>query len=679
MIDTGLIRRNAKKVIIFLIFLSFFSVNLFNIILVKANASTTALTIYGYYTKSASDYRTSSSNNFPSTVSYSNNGYYGTLYEGGSYVFSGEAPKQTGSIVVDTVTLHHAVHELSWGKVIDGVITNDGWEAIPSPAYESYFSRGYVQVASGMEDYQSGAVDNSGARYLAYSCYEWAKLEKREPTYSGDTRVWRNDYEGTVSKSYVKYVLDAVITTNIQEKMFTGNEYTFDVKAKNTSDKTWNPSDNIAALKTSGTFPLPNNKLEIPKNVSIAPGESYTWNITMKAPSPGKYNVKFQMNQLGEGNFGNLTDNNINVYSYPSNGNISVNKYDYKENNNIYWVKNKNDCEVLTDGYLNFASENYPDRNYLSLAKDGDVNSNALTYYSDVNGTYHKDGNESIFKFSDKNKSYTYNNQNRNYLKSTHSLSAINEGSVKLYFYNTILIDNVEYPSNMQDSGIWLKVDGTAPTGTVLADMDSDTYDISVDVRNVTDNGGSGVKEVFAMYYNANNKQNGKVRRNLSLKNGNWVDNVNSSALFNDDIEVEIYAVDNVGNQRLLDSKILYRFNVKATIVPYNDKSYSGSKPTLKRGQKGVIKIATTGEPTQLQITFSNDLLEQDNSLNATIDLQPKKQLITEYEFIVPLYSDMKDYAVNVKAIKGNRTKEVNPQFIVNDSIIDNLRTRRKY
>jgi len=39
----------------------------------------------------------------------------------------------------------------------------------------------------------------------------------------------------------------------------------------------------------------------------------------------------------------------------------------------------------------------------------------------------------------------------------------------------------------------------------------------------------------------------------------------------------------------------------------------------------------------------------------------------------------MKDYTVNVNAIKGNRTKEVNPQFIVNDSITDNLRTRRKY
>lgn len=294
-------------------------------------SSTTAVNVYKTDYKGVSTYLTSSYNSFPSSILYplDSQGFSGYYYpSGSSYVISGSAPTVIGQQLIEQRLIYHAVHETQYSHWYTDPVTNTGgpvkddFNAIASPDYTSLWTSGmgWRQLSSQQVDWVEFLPDYSGARYLAYEAYENALVARYADIYSADTRVWQQNYSGTVSHTYLNYVLDAEVTTNMPSKMCKGSTYTFYITAKNTGTNTWTSTSNIY-LEKKGTFPMPTSFL-LPNGVSVKPNESYTWNITVVAPDTGTYTAIYQMKQTGQGYFGNVSNNNITVVEFNVTANV---------------------------------------------------------------------------------------------------------------------------------------------------------------------------------------------------------------------------------------------------------------------------------------------------------------------------------------------------------------------
>jgi hypothetical protein len=173
---------------------------------VTVNVSNGAYTRYTTtsYTPSRvqTDYRTSSIDSFVSSISYNSGGYSGTLNKNGSsYVTSGSytpAQSKTG---------------YAYGGqtgCADWIWTSSGWSSggtyFPSPGSVSYNQDGYSGTLSNTR-VMPGAYGSAKPSYNGTSFGQTATTctGYREIEYSGtvtkpssDTRVWRQDYSGTV-------------------------------------------------------------------------------------------------------------------------------------------------------------------------------------------------------------------------------------------------------------------------------------------------------------------------------------------------------------------------------------------------------------------------------------------------------------------------------------------------
>lgn len=80
--------------------------------------------------------------------------------------------------------------------------------------------------------------------------------------------------------------------------------YTFSFTFKNTGQSIWNDSDIVKLITLKGKQELSITNQEIPKNIKVKPGEEYTFNINIKAPADGKYDVSLNLFS-GESQFEN--------------------------------------------------------------------------------------------------------------------------------------------------------------------------------------------------------------------------------------------------------------------------------------------------------------------------------------------------------------------------------------
>lgn len=411
----------------------------------------------------------------------------------------------------------------------------------------------------------------------------------------------------------------------------------------------------------------------------------------------GKYGI-FDAHVYGSDNAGNdgfITGTGFNrIIPNPLAGRLTVYEYDYKESESVYWVKPNSTIGIYTDGYFPSGYGIYPSRTYLLFAKDGVMTGNSDRQYGDINGSY--------INASEYNTYFTLNNSQEkaqqfqysgnNYLGIRHHMKAILNGTAfKLMYANTYLSSGTEYYDKYYDSGIWLKTDGIAPgfTDTSNKILDSkistiinldDNLNISARVDYLKDIG-SGINSVYARVYPSGRESEAKILQ-LNLVNGSYVlPNTNVNSLFSsEDINIDIYTRDNVGNTGKIKTQRFDLFTLNAQIVPYNAPSFAGI-PTLQKGQKAILRIYTTGSLDKLQITFPNELVALDSTLNKTINIEPKGSLTTEIVFNVPLYEEEKNnFAVNVKAFKDSiGVVEDNAKFNVTGNILKGIRTRTKY
>jgi uncharacterized protein YjdB len=180
------VRRKIKKLITYILVVSFLVTCMPFIHLNNAEA--------GYVYKYVTDYRTSSSNSFPSQIYYSDSsGYSGYISKNGSsYVISGEAPQSIYYEHYYSYTLYSDETLSSWYKVVNR--NGKVYKGVIDPVSVTRTHIEYLYEINGVKIYRDRAEGIWGG-YL----------------YTEDTRTWRQNYAGTVSK----YIPDPVVLTSI--------------------------------------------------------------------------------------------------------------------------------------------------------------------------------------------------------------------------------------------------------------------------------------------------------------------------------------------------------------------------------------------------------------------------------------------------------------------------------
>lgn len=165
------------------------------------------------YSKTVTDYSTSSSNSFSSSRSYNSGGYTGTLYKNGSsYVSSGSYYPGDSKEVTHTAEIVESNY-WKWNGT--------KWEWVRrtySGSQSSYYynSGGYSGTLSQVARKESPPYYNDypsnptvGQEFLYHGCYITVTFAGTVTKPAVDTRVYRQDYKGTVymggTTYYYKY------------------------------------------------------------------------------------------------------------------------------------------------------------------------------------------------------------------------------------------------------------------------------------------------------------------------------------------------------------------------------------------------------------------------------------------------------------------------------------------
>lgn len=141
-------------------------------------------------------------------------------------------------------------------------------------------------------------------------------------TFSWQMRQGDNDWFGdlsqasaatapvvVVSKKPLTTSNAAFVSQSIPTNMVAGQTYAVSVTMENTGPTTWGTSTYRIGLSNQATDTTWRSPRIYP-GTSVAPGQKYTFNFDLTAPSaPGTYNLQWQMGQIGVAWFGEVTPN----------------------------------------------------------------------------------------------------------------------------------------------------------------------------------------------------------------------------------------------------------------------------------------------------------------------------------------------------------------------------------
>ena len=176
---------------------------------------------------------------------------------------------------------------------------------------------------------------SGGATYTA----DWATILA---TYTGNlvhVETWSEFHEATeiaASQEYGRQYIDLtqqyaamfkgtwggtdnaiVIDNTIPSQMYAGDTEIVSVTVKNTGTSTWSEADTfrLGAVDDSDPF-YSGNRVQLPAGVTVAPGETYTFEFTMTAPATaGDYTTDWQMVHDAAGWFGEMHRETVSVSS----------------------------------------------------------------------------------------------------------------------------------------------------------------------------------------------------------------------------------------------------------------------------------------------------------------------------------------------------------------------------
>lgn len=229
-----------------------------------------------------------------------------------------------------------------------------------------------------------------------------------------------------------------------------------------------------------------------------------------------------------------------------------------------------------------------------------------------------------------------------------------------------------------EQNGLEIIGDGTAPVISGLDIMEEysllDRREGDVELVVTAEDRLSGVKE---FYLEIDNLDNGSYVKVYPDESGAIRINITEDLPeFSGDFTLSVYAEDHVGNA-VTEEYRTTEFDLWADI----ERVLAPHEPQLKKGESGVLKIASWGYADRVEVYFPDEFAD-DKSFDHvyTYELNPSYRQDEELEFVVPLYvPGERDYTVTVRAYKGDRMLEVHPRFAVmsiTGSVLDDVRTR---
>lgn len=340
----------------------------------------------------------------------------------------------------------------------------------------------------------------------------------------------------------------------------------------------------------------------------------------------------------------------------------------YFKGNNGNWVKVGSEFEVNQRG----STSNYDDVvkvNYNKLELNGGGNNTEITGYIDTN-----ESQSTRYSLnSDRNISVRECKSVRDnkFVKTTYRIKANVESEFRIRGWSNLGNEKGIYKQSSWSGNIYIKSDGTAPYGNSRINYDTDSDRLRVEVKDVTDNNGSGVKDVWVKVTDRRDpNKSTKITLNKNY-DGKYIYENNILSLFNGtsaEVKVEVWSDDNVGNKRLLSEKDVDVLKLNASIV----RDLEPHEPVFFTKEKGRVKVKLKGYFERVDIIFPDEL----KGLNTSVNLNPKMDDEYEYEFKIPDKVKSNSYIVTVIGHKGNKTLEDRPSLKVQGSIKSILRTR---
>lgn len=183
---------------------------------------------------------------------------------------------------------------------------------------------------------------------------------------------------------------------------------------------------------------------------------------------------------------------------------------------------------------------------------------------------------------------------------------------------------------------------------------------------------GSGLKEFYAVILNSDNGSRYSVqgtggRLEILLEDDN--------ALFQGDFVIEFHAVDNVGNENVINCQ-----GESFALTAFAERILEPHTPIFRGGESGRLDITAYGYPDRVEITFPKELTDLSWDLNYTYEydgLVYKRQ--EQYIFMIPLKAPAGEYQITVTAWKDGSVRTRTPVIWIlgeEESILEDIRTR---
>ncbi len=194
-------------------------------------------------------------------------------------------------------------------------------------------------TATWTTDYRLGAVDDSdpfaegriyfpdGTR-IAPGGEHTFTIALTAPSNPGDHRTdWRMVHEGVrwFGASVVKTITvtqpqedgAAIVSADLPSVLDAGQTFDAQVTVKNTGTATWTrDTHKLGAVDDSDPLHGPDARVYLPQGVNVAPGDSWTFRIPMRAPQgKGTYKTDWRMVHEGVRWFGGLAERDVTVVS----------------------------------------------------------------------------------------------------------------------------------------------------------------------------------------------------------------------------------------------------------------------------------------------------------------------------------------------------------------------------
>lgn len=173
----------------------------------------------------------------------------------------------------------------------------------------------------------AGVIVRPGEQYT----WSFRMTAPAQGSYTAQYRMFSERYGwfgSTVSKaiSVSAYRLDSsVVENSIPASMVGGLKYNVSITMKNTGNVNWTEAFQLGAVgNASGdAAKFAATRLSMSPVVTVRPGEKYTWNFTMTAPSAGSYNVSYRMINEDRGWFGATASRQVSVAAPVKNATVS--------------------------------------------------------------------------------------------------------------------------------------------------------------------------------------------------------------------------------------------------------------------------------------------------------------------------------------------------------------------